>query len=131
MANSITRKLLGANDGCMLLPTGVVLTGTLDVPLDLEVRGRLDGEARAQRITVAKGAEVLGDLVAHSVVVHGRVAEGAIFADKVVLEEGCAVDSEIYYAEIDIRQGALFEGKTRKHEAPTALAERTDDRQTA
>ncbi len=131
MANPITRRLLGANDGCMLLPTGVVLTGALDVPLDLEIRGRLDGEARAQRITVAKSGEVLGDLVAHHVVVHGRVAEGAIFADKVVLEDGCSVETEIYYAEIDIRQGALFEGRTRKHEAPMTLAERESDPETA
>lgn len=124
---SITSRLVGASDGCMTVPSGAVLTGTIEVPFDLEIRGQFDGEARAQRITVNAKAEVSGDLIAHMVVVAGKLTDGTIYADKVVLEQGSAVECAVYYAEIDIREGAFFEGKSRRHEAPTTLAPTLDE----
>ena len=72
-------------------------------------------------VHVLAQAMVVGDLVAAEVFVDGQV-QGNIFSDKLTLEAASQVDGEIYYANLELRNGAYFEGKSRKHPKPRSLA---------
>jgi cytoskeletal protein CcmA (bactofilin family) len=61
-------------------------------------------------------------VVASEFIVEGQVVDGLIFADRVVLREGAYVTGEIWHRELVLEAGHLFEGKSRRHEAPRSLA---------
>ena len=100
---------------------GIRIWGMINSGEPVEVRGFVDGSIIAPTVHVLAQAMVVGDLVATEVIVEGHV-QGNIFANRLVLHASCQVDGEIYYADLDLREGAYFEGKSRKHPKPTTLA---------
>jgi len=87
----------------------------------VEVRGFVDGSITAPAVHIFAQAMVIGDLVAAEAFVDGQV-QGNIFSDNLILEANSQVAGEIYYANLDLRGGAYFEGKSRKHPRPRSLA---------
>ena len=87
----------------------------------VEVRGFVDGSIIAPTVHVLAQAMVVGDLVATEVIIEGQV-QGNIFANNLILHASCRVDGEIYFADLDLRDDAYFEGKSRKHPKPKTLA---------
>ena len=99
----------------------VRIWGTVDTDQSIEVLGFVDGRISGAEVHVAQTAMVTGDIIATYVVVEGQVL-GNIFADSLVLEETANVEGEIYHAELDLRVGANFEGRSRRHDKPKTLA---------
>lgn len=110
----------------------VRIWGTIDTDQRIEVLGFVDGSMSGAEVRVAQTAMVTGDIIASYVLVQGQVL-GNIFADSLVLEETANVEGEIYHTELDLRVGASFEGRSRRHDKPKTLAatmsvyERADD----
>ena len=48
--------------------------------------------------------------------------DGAIIANSIALRDGCEVDADLYYRALELDEGALFEGKSRRHDNPMSLA---------
>lgn len=117
------RRLEPANDVGMVISPGADLVGDLVVPLDVDVLGRVDGSVRARRIVVGEGAHVAGTLIAHEVEIFGTLKDGAVIATRVHLRGGCDVEGDLYYSDLNVDEGALFEGKSRRHDDPFKLVD--------
>lgn len=100
---------------------GIKIWGTLQSPEPVLVEGFVDGCVIADRIEVARGAVVRGDVIGASVEVRGRV-DGEIYADKLTLTHGSLVEGAIYHGELVLEGGATFEGKSRRYAEPRKLA---------
>jgi cytoskeletal protein CcmA (bactofilin family) len=107
--------------GVFVVGPGIRIWGMINSGEPVEVRGFVDGSIIAPAVHVLAQAMVVGDIVAADLIVEGQV-QGNIFADKLVLEASCQVDGEIYYANLDLRTGAYFDGKSRRHDKPRSLA---------
>src|SRR5262249_61889664 len=64
------------------------------------------------------GAQVEGNVIAQTVTVCGRV-KGTIRADRVKLQNGGAVEGEIFYRTLSIDENSHFEGSSRRVEKAT------------
>jgi cytoskeletal protein CcmA (bactofilin family) len=112
-----------ANDSAFVFIEGMEIVGDVTLSQDVIVQGRIDGFLKADNVRVAKSACVSGTIVADTVEVFGAVADGAILANRIALRAGCDVDADLYYRDLDVDAGALFEGKSRKHHDPHMLAQ--------
>ena len=99
----------------------VRIWGTINTNQSIEVYGFVDGSITGAKVYVSQTAMVTGDIISSNVLVQGQVL-GNIFADSLVLEETADVQGEIYHTELDLRAGANFEGKSRRHDKPKTLA---------
>lgn len=85
--------------------------GELSSEDEIVVAGRVEGTLRAsERVTVAAGADVEGDIHARTVLVQGRV-HGQIFAgEKAELSATAVVEGSVEAPKIVISEGARLEG---------------------
>lgn len=109
------------NEGPFIVGPDVRIWGTIGTSKDVHVLGFVDGSVNGHEVYVSPTAMVTGDIIATHVVVQGQVL-GNIFADLLVLEASADVRGEIYHRELDLREGAKFEGKSRRHDKPKTLA---------
>lgn len=109
------------NEGPFIVGPDVRIWGTIGTTQGVHVFGFVDGSLNGSEVYVSPTAMVTGDIIASHVIVQGQVL-GNIFADVIVLEASADVSGEIYYRELDLREGAKFEGKSRRHEKPKSLA---------
>ncbi|MEM7775694.1 MAG: polymer-forming cytoskeletal protein [Pseudomonadota bacterium] len=111
-----------ANDVPLVLGPDIRILGCFETTGELEIHGEIEGEVRAQNITLGRRGRLSGTAVAERVTVYGIVEDGFIFANRIVLGESCDVTGELYYKALDIQSGSLFEGKSRRHDDPKSLA---------
>ena len=93
------------------------------------VQRRSSAESKAscaRRISlIGDGAQVEGNVIAQDVTVCGRV-KGTIRAVRVKLQDGGAVDGDIFHQSLSIDENSLFEGLSRRVENPTDLSSSVD-----
>lgn len=111
-----------ANDTPLILGHGTRLFGCLETTGEVQVQCEIEGEIRGRRVIVGKSARIAGTVVADEVVVNGKIDDGFIFADKIILGEGCNVTGELYYKALDIEAGSYYEGKSRRVDDPKSKA---------
>ncbi len=104
-----------------VLPNYVTISGGISVEGDLHVEGRVDGAVHCNTLHVAKDAHIDGRIVAEHVIVDGSIS-GEVFARRVALSRTCRVEAEICQASMTLEEGAYFDGSSRSHEDPLALA---------
>lgn len=121
MSQTGMKTPIPANDSAFVFPAGVRVEGLIVVRGDVDHWGMLDGEVRCRRLIVHGGATVFGTIVADHVDLYGKVRDGTIAADRIRICPGCDVEADLYYKQLDIDEGGLFEGKTRQHANPKSL----------
>jgi len=121
MANVNITTMTAANDVTVQIPVSVRIEGLFDTKMDVDVRGTIDGELRARRVIIHVGATLLGTVVAEKIEVFGKVRDGTLAAKDIRVCAGCDVEGDLYYTNLDIEEGSLFEGKSRRHDDPVAL----------
>lgn len=114
-------RMVAANDQALVIPATARIEGLVAVPLDVDLWGVVDGEIRCRQIVLHGGAQLLGTIVAERVEVFGLVREGVIAARRIRIGSGCDVEADLYYEELDIEEGGLYEGKSRRHDDPMTL----------
>ena len=100
-----------------LIGQGLHVTGSLVTDSDLHIDGTVEGEIRANVLTLGQGATVRGDIVAEDVVVSGTV-HGSIRSDKVRLSNTSVVEGEIVHRIFAIEAGAHFDGTVQHTDDP-------------
>jgi cytoskeletal protein CcmA (bactofilin family) len=95
--------------------------GCLALPGEAIIKGRLEGEIKADGVLVSRGGTISGTLIATEVTIEGEDLDAVIFADKVILRDGSTVTGEIWH-KLVLEAGHLFEGKSRRHDNPRSLA---------
>jgi cytoskeletal protein CcmA (bactofilin family) len=76
---------------------------------------------RASDLLIGDGAQIEGSVIAQDVIVCGRV-KGTIRAIRVKLQDGGAVEGDIFHRSLTIEENSVFEGSSRRVENPTDAA---------
>ena len=100
-----------------VLSADLVIKGNVRSSGDITVEGQVEGDIRAQLLTVGETANVKGEVVAEDVVVNGRIV-GRVRGTKVRLTATARVDGDIVHRTIAIESGAHFEGSVQRRDDP-------------
>jgi cytoskeletal protein CcmA (bactofilin family) len=103
-------------DSC--IGAGMSIVGKIECNGPAQVFGRIEGEVCASDLLVGDGATIDGSVIAQDVTVCGRI-KGTIRAVRVKLQNGGAVEGDIFHRSLSIDENSLFEGSSRRVENPT------------
>jgi cytoskeletal protein CcmA (bactofilin family) len=92
------------------LGSRVDVRGALEVDGELVISGLVKGRIAAIRLVIAKGGVVEGDVVAHEVVIAGRMS-GRVFAPTVAIEDGAEIEGRIFHTNVTVASGARVNGR--------------------
>jgi cytoskeletal protein CcmA (bactofilin family) len=110
-------------DSC--IGAGMSIVGKIDCKGPAQVFGRIEGELCASDLLVGDGATIDGSVIAENVTVCGRI-KGTIRAMRVKLQNGGAVEGDIFHRSLSIDENSLFEGSSRRVENPTEIPSSVD-----
>jgi cytoskeletal protein CcmA (bactofilin family) len=105
-------------DSC--IGAGMSIVGKIECNGPAQVFGRIEGEVCASDLLVGDGATINGSVIAQNVTVCGRI-KGTIRAVRVKLQNGGAVEGDIFHRSLSIDENSLFEGSSRRVENPTDI----------
>ncbi len=100
-----------------LISSDLKVIGNLETEGDIQIEGEIEGDVRANLLTIGESATIRGEVVADDIVVNGRVI-GRIRGLKVRLTASARVEGDVIHKTIAIESGAHFEGSVRRHEDP-------------
>jgi cytoskeletal protein CcmA (bactofilin family) len=95
--------------------SGLSIVGKITGHGALTIFGNVDGEVRASSVVIAKGAQMVGDVIAEELTVNGHV-KGTIHANRVTLGGTGVVEGDIYHRTLAIEENARFEGMSRRND---------------
>ncbi len=81
----------------------------------VQVDGEILGDISGIDVTVCKDGKVLGEVSGERVVIEGEVS-GNIRAEQVMLRPDSHVEGVIHHRSLTIEDGAIFEGRSKRHE---------------
>ena len=102
-----------------LIAEGTTVDGAVSGDCHLQVDGVVHGDISVTHLSVGELGKVEGASTAESVEVRGRVL-GSIAAKAVKLLAGCNVEGDISHEQLIIEPGAIFEGRSLRHQRPVA-----------
>lgn len=108
--------------GPSVISPDLVINGNLLTEGDIQIEGTVEGDIRAQMLTVGEAAVIRGEIVAEDVVVNGRVI-GRIRGNKVRLATTARVEGDILHKTIAIEAGANFEGSVKRSDDPLSSSQ--------
>ena len=111
-----TRK--SGRDSC--IGAGMSIVGKIECNGPAQVFGQIEGELRASDLLVGDSATIDGSVIAQNVTVCGRI-KGTIRAVRVKLQNGGAVEGDIFHRSLSIDEDSHFEGSSRRVENPTEI----------
>jgi cytoskeletal protein CcmA (bactofilin family) len=120
LAQAAARKKAGV-PAASVLSINVEIAGTVVAPDELHVFGTIEGNVRAQSLTVCPGGLIRGEVVADAITVQGAI-EGRIHGSTVQIAAGGSVRGDIIHAALGIDQAGIFEGASRRTQNPMADA---------
>ena len=125
--NTILESNVGSNNEIMipprvksppsLLSTDLFVKGNLNTAGDIQIEGSVEGNIKANLLTIGQNAEIKGEIIAEEVVVNGGIS-GTIKGNRVHLTASARVNGDIIHNSIAIESGAHFEGSIEKSEDP-------------
>ena len=100
-----------------ILSSDLTVVGNIKTSGDIQVEGVVEGDIRANLLTVGETATIRGEIVADDIVVNGRVV-GRVRGLKVRLTSTARVEGDIIHKTIAIESGAHFEGSVQRQDDP-------------
>ena len=100
-----------------LLSTDLFIKGNLSTSGDIQIEGSVEGNIKANLLTIGQSALIKGEITAEEVVVNGNIS-GTIRGKRVHLTSSAQVEGDIIHGSIAIESGAHFEGTIEKSEDP-------------
>ena len=82
----------------------------LDTDGELRIHGHVLGRVNAERIVIAPGGSVEGDVVATDALIEGRL-NGRIFAVNVTLESSAEITGRVFHNTITVARGARIDAR--------------------
>ncbi len=76
--------------------------------------GAVEGDIRTRDLLIGKGANVKGEIVAESIIVHGNI-NGQMKARSVRLADSAHVVGDIVHQDLAIEKGAFLEGHCKRY----------------
>ena len=100
-----------------ILSSDLNVQGNLLTEGDIQIEGNIEGDIRANLLTVGESAVVRGEVIADDVVINGRII-GRVRGLKVRLTSTARVEGDIIHKTIAIESGAHFEGSVHRNDDP-------------
>ncbi len=100
-----------------ILSSDLNVQGNLLTDGDIQIEGNIEGDIRANLLTVGESAVVRGEVIADDVVINGRII-GRVRGLKVRLTSTARVEGDIIHKTIAIESGAHFEGSVHRNDDP-------------
>lgn len=116
-ATQPARPAMSGAGGPSIISPDLKVTGNLHTEGDLQIEGTVQGDIRANLLTIGEKATIRGEIVAEDVVVNGHVI-GRIRGSKVRLSATGRVEGDIQHTTIAIEAGAQFEGSVHRSDDP-------------
>lgn len=100
-----------------IISADMKIVGSVESQGEMTIDGKIDGDVKADSMTIGVDGEVVGEIIAQQVTVRGKV-KGSIRARKVELEAGARVYGDIVHARLSIQNDAIFEGQVKHADDP-------------
>lgn len=91
----------------------MTVTGNVVTSGEMQVDGAVDGDVRAENLTVGENGRINGVVEASNLRVLGRI-EGEIHAANVTVLASARVDGDVVHESLAIEAGAMIEGHCRR-----------------
>jgi cytoskeletal protein CcmA (bactofilin family) len=102
-----------------IISADMVLQGSLNSEGEVQLDGSVEGDIRADSLTIGEDASVEGHVVAETVIVRGKV-KGSIRARQVQLAATARIEGDIVHSALSMESGAFFDGNCRNSADPAA-----------
>ena len=124
IAENVEQNIIKRNDNSppSLLSSDLFIKGNLTTNGDIQIEGEVEGNIKANLLTIGKDAKIKGELNTDELIVNGHVS-GTIRAKKVTLTSSAKVEGDIIHQTLAIETGAHFEGSIQKSENPLVKSE--------
>jgi cytoskeletal protein CcmA (bactofilin family) len=96
----------------------------------LQVDGEIEGDVQGAEVIVGEQGKVTGMVAGHQVIIRGTVA-GIVCGKAVALQASSHVEGDLHHMSLDIEQGAVFEGRSRRAATEADLNSVVDGRSKA
>jgi len=96
-----------------IISSDLRIVGDLSSDGEIQIDGAIDGDIRTQVLLVGETADIKGEIVADSVVVHGTIS-GQIKSRSVILAKTAHVVGDILHEDLKIETGAFLEGHCKR-----------------
>ncbi|MFT5510739.1 MAG: cytoskeletal protein CcmA (bactofilin family) [Hyphomicrobiaceae bacterium] len=114
----------GERNSTSIIGSDMIIIGNLISRGKLQIDGEIEGDIHGISIVVSETAKVTGVIIADEIVVRGH-AMGSIRGKSIMLQSSSHVEGDLFHQTLSIEQGAIFEGKSRRSDDPTAVTDGT------
>ena len=124
ISENVEQNIIKRNENLppSLLSSDLFIKGNLITNGDIQIEGEVEGNIKANLLTIGKEAKIKGELNTDELIINGQVS-GTIRAKKVTLSSSAKVDGDIIHQTIAIETGAHFEGSIEKSDNPLVKSE--------
>jgi cytoskeletal protein CcmA (bactofilin family) len=124
ISDNIEQNIIKRNENSppSLLSSDLFIKGNLTTIGDIQIEGEVEGNIKANLLTIGKEAKIKGELNIDELIVNGHVS-GTIRAKKVTLTSSAKVEGDIIHQTLAIETGAHFEGSIEKSDNPLVKSE--------
>lgn len=103
--------MLNSTSEDLTVGTGVVISGSVEVPGKLSLAGSMLGTLKAGSITIGTGGRFEGTLTARNLDLHGEAGDTLEVTERVILRATSSFTGTLRYRELEIERGARVQGK--------------------
>jgi len=100
--------------GNLIVGSGVVITGVMNVPNEMEICGQVDGEIRVRTLKVGIGGQVKAVINCENAEINGEVGSQLICRNNLVLKEKAVLSGDVSYVNMEMNLGAELNAKTNR-----------------
>jgi cytoskeletal protein CcmA (bactofilin family) len=100
-------------DTCAQIGPSIRIKGNVTAHEPLTIAGHVEGsvDVSGHRLTVTEAARITADVIAHTIVVAGRIT-GSLTADgRIIVEQTAAIDGELSAPSVSVDEGAHLHGR--------------------
>ncbi len=124
ISDPIEKNIIKSNENSppSLLSSDLFIKGNLTTLGDIQIEGEVEGNIKANLLTIGQYAKIKGEIISDELIVNGFIS-GTVRARKVTLTSSAKVEGDIIHNTIAIETGAHFEGSIEKSENPLVKSE--------
>ena len=101
-------------EGCVLIGSGVSITGNVTLTGAIHIYGDVNGEVTAQEIHVGEGGKVNGAIKAEVADIRGEVTNSIEVGKSLVIRSTGKITGKVLYQSLEIETGGVIDGQIEK-----------------
>ncbi|VAV88465.1 hypothetical protein MNBD_ALPHA06-1698 [hydrothermal vent metagenome] len=119
-----TGKNMSQHSTPSILSGDLAITGSIISEGEIQLDGVVEGDIKANSITIGEKSVIKGEVVAETIIVRGKVS-GKIRGRQIQLASTARVEGDITHSSLSMENGAFFEGQCRHASDPIGAAKKS------